>query len=188
MGTVIIEREFAERRSLGDLQAMRASSAWCLSLHGVVPLRHYLATDGRRMVCLFRAPDAEALRRTMLTGRMQPPRHLWPAAIHGTEPSGKAWDGTRQRSLVVVERALEQPTPFEAVQALEDAAPTCFEQRDVRAVASYFSLDRRRMLCLYDAPDAEAVRLANRLAGLPFDVAWSSRVVIEEGLDADRPA
>ncbi len=188
MGTVIIEREFADRLSLGDLQAMRVSSAWCLRLHGVVPLRHYLATDGSRMVCLFRAPDAEALRRTILTGRMQPPRHLWPATIHGTEPSGKAWDGTRQRSLVVVERALEQPTPFEAVQALEDAAPTCFEQRDVRAVASYFSLDRRRMLCLYDAPDAEAVRMANRLAGLPFNVAWSSWLVVEEGLDADRPA
>ncbi len=180
MGVVMIEREFAERLSLGELPAMMASSAWCLRLHGVTALRHYLAIDGLRMVCVFEAPDVEALRRVMVADRMRPPRHLWSATVHGSEPSGDGWDGTGRRSLVVVERSLKAATPFEAVQALEDAAPACFEQRDVIPLASYFSLDRRRMLCLYDAPDAEAVRTANRIAGLPFDVAWSSRLAIEE--------
>jgi hypothetical protein len=32
---------------------------------------------------------------------------------------------------------------------------------------SYLSLDGMRMLCLYAAPDLEAVRQANRLTGLP---------------------
>jgi hypothetical protein len=110
---------------------------------------------------------------------MRPPRHLWSATVHGVEPASENWDGAGPRSLVVVERSLEQPTPFDAVQALEDAAQACFEQRDVKPIVSYFALDRQRMLCLYDAPDAEAVRTANRLAGLPVDIAWSARLVLD---------
>lgn len=188
MGTVVIERTFAAGYRVDDALAATASQAWCLRLHRVVSLRHYLATDGSRMVCIFGAPDAEALRRAMQVAGIPHPPHLWSATVHGVEPSAAAWGGTRHRSLVVVERSLSQPTTFDAVQALEDAAPRCFEQRDVKPVVSYFAFDHQRMLCLYDAPDAESVRMANRLAGLPFDVAWSSRVVIEEGLDADRPA
>jgi hypothetical protein len=47
----------------------------------------------------------------------------------------------------------------------------------VRFLRSYFSRDRRRMICLYDAPNAEAVRFAQEKAGVPFEVAWTSRVV-----------
>lgn len=39
----------------------------------------------------------------------------------------------------------------------------------MKFLRSYFAKDRRRMLCLYAAPDAESVRTANRTAGLPFD-------------------
>jgi hypothetical protein len=35
-----------------------------------------------------------------------------------------------------------------------------------------------RMLCLYEAPDAESVRLANREASLPFDRVWASQIVL----------
>ena len=180
MGTVVIERTFAESQLVDKAIASAASNAWCLQLHDVAPLRHYLATDRSRMICIFAAPDAEAVRRTLRVARMSPPRHLWSATIHGTEPPADEWDAAQRRSLVVVERSLEQPTAFEELQALEDASPACFEQRDVQPVASYFALDRRRMLCLYAAPDAESVRMANRLAGLPFDCAWSSHLVPEE--------
>jgi len=179
MVMVVIEREFQRGRSLDDLHAMMTSNSWCLTLHGVLPLRHYFASDGCRLVCLFEAPDAEAVRRTIITGRMRAPRRLWSATVHGQEPAGEEGDRAGPRSLVVVERSLEQPIPFDTVQALEDAAQACFEQRDVKPIVSYFALDRRRMLCLYDAPDAESVRTANRLAGLPMDIAWSTRLVLD---------
>ena len=36
------------------------------------------------------------------------------------------------------------------------------------------------MICLYRAPDAEAVRKANRTAGLPFDRVWPARALVPE--------
>jgi hypothetical protein len=53
----------------------------------------------------------------------------------------------------------------------------------VRFLRSYFSRDRRRMICLYEAPDAEAVRLAQEKAGVPFETAWTSRVVRHPGAE-----
>ena len=35
---------------------------------------------------------------------------------------------------------------------------------------SFLSADRRKTYCLYEAPSAEAIREAARLAGLPADV------------------
>jgi hypothetical protein len=73
------------------------SSEWCMALHGVVSLRHYLASDGRRLVCLFDAPDAEAVRNTIRTGGMKPPQHLWAATIHPALPNGGPSFGAEAR-------------------------------------------------------------------------------------------
>ena len=74
---------------------------------------------------------------------------------------------------VVVERSFDAPQAFERAHALEEAKAWCLEQHRVRWVRSYLSSDGRRMLCLYRAPDAESVRLAQREASLDFDVLWS---------------
>jgi hypothetical protein len=47
----------------------------------------------------------------------------------------------------------------------------------VSFLRSYFAIDGRRMLCLYEAPDVESVRFANRQAGLPFDRVWGARAI-----------
>ena len=80
-------------------------------------------------------------------------------------------------SVVVVERSFPQPVAFADVQAIEDRGAWCLEAHGVRFLKSYFSRDRRRMMCLYEAPDAESVRLAQERAGVPFERAWASRVV-----------
>ena len=77
---------------------------------------------------------------------------------------------------VVCERAFDAPVDFESVQAREDAAAWCLDQHGVRFVRTYFSLDRRRMICIYEAPDAESVRIANRVAGNPFERVWTATV------------
>ena len=61
-------------------------------------------------------------------------------------------------------------------QAREDAHQWCLDTHGVSFVRTYFSQDRKRMICLYRAPDAEAVREAQRKAGMPLDAVWSFRL------------
>ena len=80
-------------------------------------------------------------------------------------------------STVVVERSFAEPVAFEDIQALEDRGGWCLEAHGVRFLKTYFSRDRRRMICLYEAPDAESVRLAEEKAGVPFESAWAAQVI-----------
>jgi hypothetical protein len=45
---------------------------------------------------------------------------------------------------------------------------------------SYLSLDRKRMVCEFEAPDAEAVRASYRSAGVAFDRVWSAHLYKRE--------
>lgn len=75
---------------------------------------------------------------------------------------------------VIVERSLLEPV---AVSALAERAATgsaCLEAHRVRFVRSLVSSDGLRVICEYEAPDAETVRVANRKLGLPFDRVWAA--------------
>ena len=61
MEYVILEREFPEPLSSEEVRKMAAETE-CLDLYRVKPVRSYLMPGGKRMVCVFQAPDAEALR------------------------------------------------------------------------------------------------------------------------------
>lgn len=89
-------------------------------------------------------------------------------------------------SLVLVERRFPQPVGLEEIHAREQQAAWCFEAHQVRPVMAYLSTDRTRMACLFDAPDAEAVRRSQDKAGLPYEAAWAARPILHE--DADTPA
>lgn len=91
-------------------------------------------------------------------------------------------------SLVAVERSFAEPVAFEEVQAAEDRSAWCLEAHGVRFLRTYFSRDRRRMICLYEAPDAESVRLAQEKAGLPFDRAWTATPLRYAGPEPDGDA
>jgi acyl-CoA dehydrogenase len=58
-----------------------------------------------------------------------------------------------------------------------DAGLECGEAANsakyLAAEASFFAADRKRMLCLYHAPDAESVRLVQRESALPFNAVWA---------------
>jgi len=77
---------------------------------------------------------------------------------------------------IIVERRFEQKPDFDALQAQENAVAWCLEQHRVRFIRSYFSKDRRTMICEYEAPDAEAVRSVQRASGLPYQRIWSAEV------------
>ncbi|KPK16019.1 MAG: hypothetical protein AMJ62_07510 [Myxococcales bacterium SG8_38] len=75
---------------------------------------------------------------------------------------------------VIVERAFDQPASFADIQAREDQFAWCLEQHRVKFIRSYFSKDRRRMICEYEAPDAETVREVQRTASMPFERIWTA--------------
>jgi len=91
-------------------------------------------------------------------------------------------------STVVVERSFAEPVALADVQAIEDRGAWCLEAHGVRYLRTYFSRDRRRMVCLYEAPDAESVRLAEGKAGVPFERAWAAQAIRHAGAEPDGDA
>lgn len=177
MPAVIFEQGFTQRMSSEDLAANDARNRWCLNAYRIRPIWHLLSLDGLRVCCLLEAPDAESVRRARREAAAPPPERVWSATIHG--PVADAGDLTRrfdggQRSIVVVERTFSTPVSFDAVQAMEDRGSWCLSLHRVEFLVTHCALDRQRMLCLYGAPDAEAVNQTNTRLGLPFERIWSA--------------
>jgi hypothetical protein len=80
-------------------------------------------------------------------------------------------------AIVIVERSFDEPVQFGEIQAIANRGVWCLEMYGVRYVRSFFSTDRRRMICLYEAPDADSVREAQRKAGVPFERAWAASII-----------
>jgi len=78
---------------------------------------------------------------------------------------------------VIVERVFAEPADVAALSQRFEEAKSCFVMRNVQHVRTCLARDGRRMICEYTAPDAESVRVANQLAGLPFERAWSAEVM-----------
>jgi len=78
---------------------------------------------------------------------------------------------------IIVERLFEKPIEFATIQKMEDESQWCLDLYNVKFLQTFFAADKKRMICVYDAPDAEAVRSANRKAGLPFEAVWSANVI-----------
>jgi hypothetical protein len=76
----------------------------------------------------------------------------------------------------VVERSFEQAPDLEQLQEMERRAAWCLSTHRVTFLRTFFSADRKRMICMYTAPDAEAVRVVQRQSGLPYDRVWEAGV------------
>ena len=85
--------------------------------------------------------------------------------------------------LIVVERVYEQAFTDEQAEALRRRAGPCFEMRRIRHLKMLLSKDRLRAICLYEAPDAAAVREAHEYGGFSYAKIWS----VEGDYDAENP-
>lgn len=168
---VVLERSWDPPINDAIMQLMISTSGGCLELHRVAWKGSMMSTDGRELACHFTAPDAESARIALRQAGADTSR-LWPGTVHdapGVSPAEIL------AANVAVSRRFEAAIEFEAVQALEDAAAACLTLHRVSFLRSYFSTDRRRMLCLYRAPDAESVRIAQHEARMPVDKVWAFR-------------
>lgn len=72
---------------------------------------------------------------------------------------------------IIVERSFEAPVAESASAGPPEA---CLTLHKVAQRGCLVSQDGRRMLCRFEAPDAESVRLALRQAGATADALWSA--------------
>jgi len=75
-------------------------------------------------------------------------------------------------SVVVVERSFVEPIEFDGKPSAELAE--CMRRHRVRARYSLVSRDRRHVICVHDAPDADSVRATQDENRLPYDRLWSA--------------
>ncbi len=173
MTDMFLERTFEPPLVPEAVVAMSVDAADCFLMHRVDWLGSLLSADGRRMLCWFRSPDAESTR-TALRQSGADAAVLWAGTVH-TPPAPPAPDPAATQ--VVVARRFDEPVTVESIQAIEDAGAWCLEAHRVQFVRTFFSRDRQRMLCVYQAPDAESVRLAQAQAGMPVEAVWPCRYV-----------
>jgi hypothetical protein len=174
MVELFLERDFNPPVRPADVRQW--ADMGCLNLYRVEWRGSLLSFDGRKLVCHFRAADAESVRLALRSGGADIVR-LWAGSIHDApHAAALAADAAN----VLVRRSFEQPVTFEAIQAREDAGAWCLEARQVKFVRTWFSRDRRRMVCLYHAPDADSVRDAQRNASMPMDDVWAYSAILPE--------
>jgi Protein of unknown function (DUF4242) len=77
---------------------------------------------------------------------------------------------------VMMEQTFAEPMSDEALSRFSQRLDPCLEMRDASWARSYLALDRKRMFCEFEAPDAESVRDALRSAEVPFDRVWSAQM------------
>lgn len=89
-------------------------------------------------------------------------------------------------AFVIVETTYETPLTDRLRDDVEKQLEPCMQLRGVRWRHSYEANDRRRKICVFEAPDAGSVRDAFRSARIPFDRMWAAefREPVEEADDS----
>lgn len=78
---------------------------------------------------------------------------------------------------IIVERSFETPPSDAELAAVADRERPCLGVYDVQWKRSLMASDRRRMICEYEAADAETVRKVQREARAEFDQVWGAEVI-----------
>jgi hypothetical protein len=161
---LFLERTFNAPLTVADVHARVRDSGWCYEMYRVDWCSSFLSADGRVMICWFAAADLESVRLALRRSGADTQR-LWVGTVHEARESVVP--------NVLVERTFDEPVILEQIQSVAESAAWCLEAHHVKFARTVFSADRQRMLCFYEAPDAESVRLAQREAAMPVDTVWA---------------
>ena len=77
----------------------------------------------------------------------------------------------------IVERSFDVPLTKDQLAATEERMAPCLDVYDVSWIRSYWSADRQRMICEYEAADAQAVRNVQREANAKFERVWLADIL-----------
>ena len=73
---------------------------------------------------------------------------------------------------IIVVRRFDPPLTQAELSEIEARVAPCLDLHKVRWLRSYWSQDRRRMVCEYDAADMQSVREVQHEAGARFEDMW----------------
>jgi hypothetical protein len=80
-------------------------------------------------------------------------------------------------SRIVVERSFETPQTDADMKIVADRERPCLAAYDAMWKRSLISADRKRMVCEYEAADAETMRRIQRETGAQFERVWVGEVI-----------
>lgn len=152
----------ADSRALPCLQARNAR--WCYSL---------LSSNRQRMICTFEAPDVESVRVAYRKARVEFNR-MWAAEMLVPEGATPMWN---EPALKVLESSYPDGLTDQQWQEASQLMLPCYAERKIEWLRSYVSLDRTRVVCEFNAPDAEVIREAHHKFGVAFDRVWSAQLL-----------
>ena len=134
----------------------------CLDLHGIQRERSYVARDGQRILCHFRAPDAESLRLALRVAGIDYDA-LWTGAVSHLPGATEL--------VLVVERHFESPLSSEQERICRATTARRLLDLGAEPARVLISRCRRRLLWLCRAATAEVVRaVETELAAEGFEV------------------
>ena len=170
MTDVLVDRTFSPARDRNGVFALAQEAGSCFDLYRVNWHGSMLTDQGARLVCHFDSADIESIRQAL----RQTAGNEWQMCAVTVHESP---DYADLEPNVAVERSWQDPVNMDDIQAKEDAGAWCLSLRNVKFVRTYFTTDRKRMVCLYNAPDAESVREAQREAEMPMDSVWAFELI-----------
>jgi hypothetical protein len=86
---------------------------------------------------------------------------------------------------VLVEHVFGEPLSDEQFASMGKRVDPCLEVRNGAWRRSSLSLDRKKLVCEFEAPDADSVREALRAAAVPYERVWGANVfAVEDYPDA----
>lgn len=172
MTDILVERHWDKALSDADMYATLQSAGACLGIHRVNWHGSRLSADGHELFCHFSAADAESVR-IALSQAGSPRGQVWAGTVHDAPGISK---DELAKANVLVGRRLDKPAAIEEIHAAEQAVASCLVTHRVQRARTYLSADRKRTISLYQAPDAESVRLALQAASIPVEAVWAFRL------------
>lgn len=150
---------------------MAEQAGGCFDLHRVDWIQSYLAHGGGRMLCWYRAPDAESARMALrqLGSDMN---DVWAGAVDG----GAAGERIDDPVCVVGEFRLDDACG-EAPNDARDAIAAALASHGLSVARSFASTDGGQLVCIFAAEDEQRVANALRAAGVSPRGVWRATPV-----------
>jgi hypothetical protein len=166
MTEVIVERHPEQPLTSADATAIIEGGQECRAIHRLTWHRSLLSADGQRMVCHLTSPDLESVRIALKSGPQLMKTEVWACTVRDAPGLTQVELG---QANVLVSFCFEQPMTPGELEVIEGYGGVCLQSHRVRVLRAFIASDRRRVLCLCLAADAESVRLALRDAAPPCE-------------------
>lgn len=158
-----------------DIGEMARHAGSCFNLHRVDWIQSNLAADGGRMLCWYRAPDAESVRIALrqLGSDMSA---VWAAAV--TEGKSERDANGLSNTEIVVEFSVDGLEDEDGLREMREDIPLALERQGLSIARTFASTDGARFICVVRGHDDAAVRDALAEMGASPSAIWHSRALV----------